>query len=414
GLPFAAIMLGILGLRWLMANGEGQSPDNLAFPAALGSMAVMTFGLYSVTEDWSDFVEHCDSLSPFHVAVFAVVAIILAVATAFKVRTCGRSATLIGLGAMAIAGSAAVALALQLAPQCGGDAFGQLDPMVRKFWFNRVPEGLPLWSVQLDFAIQQIAGLVAGSIALAYLLWRPNKLVTRDRLTLVLLFLGTAMVGSFVSRTTVYALCLGTIMLAAMAIDIFVLAEKLNNAGIRIAIRLVAVFLAMPSLVGQNVMNQIDAAEAAANPAKERKNDMFDNAALECQKLSSAKALNRLPQSVIMIGLDNAPAILQMTKHQVIATGHHRNATAMADVIRTFTGPTQQAEKIVRQRQARYLVICDGSFELAIYEKRSPSGFLGSLRRGQVPSWLSREADIGPFQIFRIEPEASLPKKVAG
>jgi hypothetical protein len=406
GLPFAIIILGILGLRWLCAgNDPARKADNYALPTALLSLVLASALCFSVTEGWSGISNYCDSLSPFHLVIFFFIAAAVAVGTLIKLRVAGRVQIAAAVLTIVLAGSGGIMLALNLAPQCAGDAFSQLDPLVREFWFNRGPEGLPLWSVQLQFAIQQIAGLVAGSVALAYLTVVSGKLTVWDKLALALLFIGSAVVGSFVSRTTVYALCVGTIMLSAMLVDAFAKVEQLKGVAARMGLRTVVMLLAMPSLVGLNIMNRIDAADDFANPASKIANDRFIVAASACQKLSAAKALTRLPQSNLMVGVDTAPAILQMTNHSVIATGHHRNQSAMSDVIRTFTGPVEQAERIINLRRAQYLVICDGSFELAIYAKQFPHGFLAGLRRGRVPAWLDREADIGPFQVFRVDPK---------
>jgi hypothetical protein len=400
GLPFAIVIFAVLGLRWLLA--EQDKADNYGLPVAVASLAFTTALCFGLTEGLSGLANYCDSLSPFHVAIFIVMAAILAVGTVIKMKMARKRAVAVATATAALAALVGISLTLKLAPQCASDAFSQLDPLVREYWFNRVPEGLPLWSVQLKFAIQQIAGSVGGAIGLTYLLLRSNALTARNKVTLTLLFLGTAIVGSFVSRTAVYAMCLGTIMLSAMVVDIFIKVEKLNSVTLRMGIRIFAMLLAVPSLVGQNIMDRIEAAEGGANPVDKAKNDAFTKAALSCQKLSAVQALDRLPKSGLMVGLDTAPAILQMTRHDVIATGHHRNEKAMADVIRTFTGSVGQAERIVRARKSDYVVICDGSFELAIYGQQFPQGFLARLRSGEVPAWLERQADIGPFQIFRV------------
>ncbi|OYZ90194.1 MAG: hypothetical protein B7Y00_00105 [Sphingomonadales bacterium 17-56-6] len=112
-----------------------------------------------------------------------------------------------------------------------------------------------------------------------------------------------------------------------------------------------------------------------------------------------------------MAGLDTNPAILQGTKHHVVASGHHRNQAAMADVIRTFTGTADQAARIISARNIRFVVICDGSYELALYAHQAPEGMLSQLRAGKLPYWLQRKSDIGPFQIFEVN-RAMLPKQM--
>ena len=405
GLPFAILMMGVLGLRWLMAgHGKDREADNYALPVALISLALTGVACFGLTEGWSNAANYCDSLSPFHIAAFVAAAVLVTVGTVIKTKLSGNAAMAVEVIAACAAGIAGISLVLYVAPQCAGDAFSQLDPLVREYWFNRGLEGLPLWSVRPSVVIQEIAGLVGGGIGLIYILLRYKTLAGQDKIALTLLFVGSAIIGSFVSRTTVYALCLGTVMLAAVLIDVFAKVESLNNIPARMGVRICAMLLAVPSIVGQNTMDRVEARDIV-NPHNKTASSTFHRAAYLCQRLSAAHGLERLPKSVLMVGLDTGPAILLATSHSVIATGHHRNATAMVDVIRTFTGSPEQAERIIRLRKAGYLVMCDGSFELAIYQERSPQGFLAQLRQGIVPTWLERQVDIGPFQIFRVVPE---------
>lgn len=406
GLPFAILILGIMGLRWLLADqSEDRKADNYGLPAALISLALTSAACFALTEGWSNVANYCDSLSPFHIVAFFGMAILVVVGTAIKTKLSGNLAIAVAMITAGSAGIVGASLVLYIAPQCAGDAFSQLDPLVREYWFNRGLEGLPLWSVQPRFVIQELAGLAGGTVGLIYILVASRQLTRKDKVALALLFIGCATIGSFVSRTTVYALCLGTIMLSAVLVDIFGKAEKLSSIPVRMGLRICAMLLAIPSLVGENIMYRFELLDHVTISSDRTTTAKFHQAAVLCQKLSAAQLLNRLPKSNLMVGLDTAPGILLTTDHFVIATGHHRNAVAMADVIRTFTGSPEQAERIIRSRKARYLVMCDGSFELAIYQQRSPQGFLAQLRRGKVPAWLERQSDTGPFQIFRVVPE---------
>ncbi|MEP7348335.1 MAG: hypothetical protein ABI668_00100 [Sphingorhabdus sp.] len=400
GLPFAAVFLGLLALRWVTPTGQPKNAgEEWSFAVSISALAIGAAVFFGITESWSETRNYCDSLSPVHVAIFAVMAMIISAAAGCTLIFRRPLPVLAKLAIAGGAGLAGIAVLLMAAPQCAGDAFAELDPLVRQYWFMRVPEGMPLWSVQLDFAIQQIAGLVGGFIGLVYLLFfskRPNH---EDKLLLSLLFLGCAVVGSFVSRTAVYAVCLATLMLAPMVVGLFQKAESLNSLTTRMAIRVLAMTIGLPTLVGQNVMNQINAAADADLVAKD---EAFKELALECQSLTWVTALNRLPPAQLMAGLDTSPSILQATHHKVIATGHHRNQVAMADVIRTFTGSVQQAETIFREHKVQYLVTCDGSFEMQIYAHRAPDGFLAQIKQGDVPNWLTQQPDIGPFHIFKV------------
>lgn len=400
GLPFAALFMGIFGWRWLGSSYPGQNDKQLwAFPLAMTALATVSAICFLVTEPLSQYVTHCDSLSPVHIMTFGAVSVLLAAGT-YLISLSGNTWLLLKLlvgGCAAIAGAT---LFVTQAPQCAGDAFSQLDPLVREYWFNRTAEGLPIWAVDLSVSIQPIFAIIGGTVALIYLCLMPNLISPKQRVPLILLFLGAVIVGSNVIRTSVYAVCLSTLMTSAMAIDIFRRSDSLARISSRLGLKIVALALTVPVLLGQNLLPLI----SSAQPLKfaQMSDDEFINSVRKCQNLENVRALSGLPQGNIMVGLDTAPAILQVTNHSVIATGHHRNQAAMADVIRTFTSSAQIARNIVQARKVDYVIICDGSFELALYAQNAPTGFLTQLRTGRLPDWLQSLPDIGPFHIFRV------------
>lgn len=401
GLPFAIVLMAILGLRWLFPANKAEDTQ---LPAALAALAVGTGFFYLITEGISRTANFCDGLSPFYIGAFAAVALVIGgvAVLAWSAKRPLMRWTKIAVGLLA--GAAGLAVVLMTAPQCTSDAFADLDPLVRQFWYDRVPEGLPLWAVQLDFAMQQVAGFLFGLVGLIWVLARSAVPSRADKLALAILFIGSALVGTLVSRTMVYAVCLATIMLAPMAIALFSAAEQGLGLGKRMGLRVIAIVLLLPTIVGQNVMNQINAAQDAETPEAAAEQKAFEKLALACQKPKAAMLLNQLPPAQLMVGLDTSPAVLQFTHHKVVATGHHRNQEAMADVIRSFTGSADDAKAAMIKRKADYFITCEGSFELRFYEREVPGGFGAQIRRGQVPDWLIRQPDIGPFHIWRFQP----------
>lgn len=405
GLPFAVIFMGILGLRWLFPffDSSGQKSQNEQLPIALAALSGATAFLYIVTEGIGRTENYCDALSPFHVGAFAAVAAVIGGATAVSQRRRRPLSFHTKLIFAAFAALLGLAIVFATAPQCTRDAFADLDPLVRQYWYNRVPEGLPLWAVQLDFAILELAGLAFGLITLTWVLFRSIVPQTPDKLTLAILFVGSALIGTLVSRTMVYAVCLASIMLAPMVIGLFNTAEKKTGLAKRMALRVLAIILLFPTTLGQNVMNQINASRTADAPADAAQQKAFEKLAIACQKASSARMLDRFPAAQLMVGLDLGPGVLQFTHHKVVATGHHRNQLAMTDVIRNFIGTAAQAKQLMQLRKVEYFITCDGSVELNIYEQRAPQGFWAQMKRGEVPAWLVRQPDIGPFQIWRTD-----------
>lgn len=403
GLPFAALLLAASAIGWTFPKLSPAPANSQQFPIAMASTAVGALSFFSVTESWSE-PNYCDAVSPVHVAALATMAIIIAgFALAQRARpSIGSSYFRVGICVATAASGFATLYAL--APMCAGDSFANLDPLVRKYWFNRTSEGLPIWAAGVDHAAQTYAYMVAGVLAFVFVAVSNKQLLGYDKLRLALLFLGTMVIGAFVSRTAVYAMAIANLFLAAMLVDLFMAAERRAGFAGRMGLRVFAILLAMPSLSGQVITNRVGAAEAKENPAFSALDIKFQAKARACQKSSAAALLGQLPTSEIMAGLDSNPAILQFTKHSVVASGHHRNAKAMADVIRTFTGGPDQFAQIIAARHIRFVVICDGSYELAYYASKAPYGMLAQLRAGIIPAWLRRQSDIGPFQVYAVVP----------
>jgi hypothetical protein len=375
GLPFAALLLGISALGWIFPGMSVAAQRSQQFPIALAITAIGMLLFFSITEGWASS-DYCDALSPVHIAALVVMAII--VASGALVMRARPTLDIMPLR-IALCGVAAVGgcvTLLVVAPHCAGDAFAGLDPLVRTYWFNRTYEGLPLWRLPTELVIEPLAYILAGAVALMLTVARGKQLATSDKIRLILLYAGCIAIGLFVSRTLVYAMTIAILLLAAVLVDLFSAAERGTGFIARMGLRIFAVLLATPSISAQMVENNLTATEAKAKPASVAAERKLNASARACQKTSAAAALGQLPPSPIMAGLDTNPAILQFTSHTVVASGHHRNQGAMADVIRTFTGSADQAAGIIRARNIRFIVICEGSFELALYVRKAPAGML--------------------------------------
>ena len=404
-LPFALLFLGLIALRWLWPSPDTKSGAQqllVTMTAFVGGM----FALFAITERWGGTPDYCDSLSPFHLSTAVTIALVLAAGMALQQRRLlpqGLVTKLAIGGGSVLAGAA---ILFTLAPQCAGDAFATLDPLVRTYWFDRGAEGLPLWALPLNFTAQPLAGLAAGLIGCIWL-WRGQRgqhgQSLAVKISLTLLFAGCALVGAAVSRTIIYALLVGHLMLVPLALSLFAKAAAMTGPLPRTGLRLAAIALLMSAIVGQNVL-ALRTPTSAASTSEIAKKQAFNALARACQSPDAARMLNSLPQSHIMAPLDSSPSVLLYTQHKVVATGHHRNAAAMADVIRTFIGSADQAREILAKRQIDIVLTCEGSFELSYYAERKPQGFAAQLQRGEVPDWLRRQADIGPFHVYRVQP----------
>lgn len=402
GLPFVAILLGVSALGWIFPTLRPVPARNSQFPVAVTSTALGAFLFYSATESWLE-PNHCDALSRVHVSALGAIAAVIVAGNMMARKWPAWQSVYARLGLCAIAAAVGLGVLMAIAPACAGDAFASLDPLVRAYWFDRTPEGLPLWALSTDLVVLPLAYVGAGCIALIGMSFYKKRLPAPDMIRLILLFFCTILVGAFVSRTMVYAMITANLFLATLLVETFMAANKRKTMLGRMALRVTAMLLAMPSLWVPIVISKAAAKEAKAGPASPIFGEDFVAKVRACQKSSAAISLNQLPKSNVMAGLDSNPAILQFTHHLVVASGHHRNQVAMADVIRTFTATPNQAARIIDKRDIDFVVVCDGSYELAAYAQQAPDGMLAQLRAGNVPDWLERKPDIGPFQIFEVD-----------
>ena len=112
------------------------------------------------------------------------------------------------------------------------------------------------------------------------------------------------------------------------------------------------------------------------------------SAQLACNIPAAASALNALPSATLFAPIDNGPLLLLHTRHKVVATAHHRAPQALHDVIAAFTADPDRAAAIVRAHGARYVAVCPGLPEAAIYRREAPQGLMARLVAGQAPAWL--------------------------
>ena len=399
GLPFVILFLALFSLRWLLPEpGDERSQFANQFPIALLSTAAVAFLLYVATEGLQFQSNYCDALSPFHWTGLAAIAAIVAAASAL-----GWNGNLgIRLTVCAVAGAAGIASVLLIAPQCAGDAFSNLDPLVRDYWFNRTPEGLPLWQSGTTRQLQIVAAVAVGLAGFVQLFRVSENVSLRNKLVLLLLFLGTVIVGVYVSRVSVYALCVANIIVAPAALHIFKVSDRKSGLASRLGLKIVGALMLAPTVVAPLVYAVIQSRSDEGSDASASVDQARFEKATSCHALSSIQALDVLGKARIMTGLDVSPSVLQHTGLSIVATGHHRNQYAMKDVIQTFTGSPEQAAGIMARHDIEYLVGCDGSPELAYYALRAPDGFWAKVQAGEVFQWLEPRPMIGPYNVWRI------------
>lgn len=367
-LPLTVIAAGLCTLRLL--RGEGQW-----LTSYMASLALASGALFLATRGLADLGEHCDALSPFHVAVLLWIGLGIALVLP-RLRQHPPVLSLLAVGGIGLGG---LGIAAYAAPQClTGDAFAALDPLVRKVWLDSVLEGLPVWrqdaGLGSTMALLPLFGLIA-----CYRLWRnaPDALTRALWLDYAVILAGAALVGLLVARASGVSCLFATVPAAWQLGDAFARWREdrlvLRRLG-RIALMLV---LLLPGVPVAQAARLLTPAPHAAKTSM-----------MACNFGEAMPSLAALPPQTLLTGLDIGPTLLVTTRHKVIATAHHRASAAMRDVLDAFLGPDEAARRVMARRGATMIVICPTGSEAQLYARRAPAGFMAHLVKGQVPGWL--------------------------
>ncbi|HEY0445471.1 MAG TPA: hypothetical protein VGD19_03360 [Allosphingosinicella sp.] len=367
GLPYAAAFAAVAAVRWLIDPRESQ---RLVW--TLASLAGLAAALFAITRGLAWSLDHCDAVSPVHLAGLGIAAVGCALLTRW--RSAALHWRIAGLG---LAGAGALAAMAVLAPHCAAGPFEKLDPLVRDFWYLNIAEGLPLWTqepviVALVIALPLI-GLAGSAVQF------QNASGERRPAWAVMLFMLAAatIVAVFVQRAGAVA----NLFAIPGAVALFRLARQRidgwRSAPMRLLGTLASLLLVAPSIAAALVNSAVEGEAAAASRRPS-----------SCLDRRQIQALNRLPAGDVAAPLDLGLGILIHTDHRIVASGHHRNAAAMRDLFLIFLSPPQEARALLERRSIDWLIFCPAMPEGGHYKRAAPDGLWAQLDRGRIPAWL--------------------------
>ncbi len=367
-LPVAALFGAVLALRWL----RDPKAQKLCLHF-LRALALTGIAAFAATRGWADLVSHCDTLSPAYLAGLSVAAFGMTLLS--LTGNVPRPALAMGMAACAATALTAV---LALAPQCSSGPFVALDPLVQQFWYANVREGMPVWrqdfAVMLKLIVPPLAGLWA-----AILLWRRSaNWLARFWGEYALIAAGTLLLALLVSRSAAFAAALGAVPLGWMLRDWRRKVQNSNRSGRRVAALAASALILIPDFP-LAVARLVSPAHAASG----------GSAQVACDMTAAAITLDKLAPSTVFAPIDNGPMLLLHTRHSVVATAHHRAASALHDTIGAFLANPSAAEAIVRRHGASYVAICPGLAEAEIYRQAAPHGLMAQLTKRETPAWLA-------------------------
>lgn len=403
GLPMAALFAGIAALRWAW-HGRGEDRARLCgYMGALAAGAMLfqflTRGPAGLMGTW------CDSLSAPYMAAF--VAATAGVAAAALINS---GALWVRLMLLAGAGLGAAAALLWVEPQCANGPFASLDPIVVKYWYQRVLEGQPLWVSKPADAIHVLVPSLVG-LAGSLLAWRSCTVAAdrRNWATIIAALIGAMLLSLFVLRTASTAHLFALPGCAWLGLRAWMRAREIASTVPRILASMLAA-LTLPLLGGGAVAAAFETAfpEARENGGAADLADGANRYREDCLDPAAIAALRRVPATTILTPIDLGAPMLFWTRHSVVATPHHRNREAMADTIRAFIGDPRQAEALVRKQRATLIVFCRTANDLTAYRGARDDGLAARLYAGKAPSWLEPMSidSQGGLSVWRVKPPA--------
>jgi hypothetical protein len=389
GLPYAALIAGILALRQLVEPRETRRFVAYAVTLGIAALALLV-ALRGIAAPWA---HTCDALS--YVYIWPLVG--LSLTSLIAARLIGATTPMRRLAVPAIGGLSAVAIFLMTGGPClSGDPFVALSPLAYRYWYLQVMEGRPIWEQGLSMAgvilLPAIMGL-AGAIGAA----RANHdAKRRDWLLLALLLGGAMAVSILVMRAMSVAHLFALPGIAWLLITLFRRAQASRTAIVRVFGSAALVALTPSGLSALWV-------SVAAKPEA-----TTDTVKADCRSTAALSPLKALEPTLLFAPIDMGPDILVQTRHAVTGTAHHRNAVGITAVIEGFMGTPDKARRIIAGlndgRGATYVVTCTDLNEMRTYAKDAPHGLAALLARGEVPDWLAPVPITGPLKLYRVLP----------
>jgi hypothetical protein len=392
GAPFAAAAIGGVGLLWAFGRDSSERLTTVLW--ALVATTLVSTALTAPSARWTEGL--CDAVMPSHIAAMFVAA----AGTALAVRVgAARSQAyrLALLGVVLVVTILAFGIA---APTCLGSPFGQMDPVVRSFWYSNVPEGMPVWQQDhvaaastVAFPMIALVGTVIG--------WRRASTPEMQRrwVMIMTLLVVTLLTGAMVRRSAAVAHVVaipGALVLIGIAVRhaearFTAVAKSLAIAG--------AVVLFSP------IMPIFAAASVTASPEPE---PHARPATTRCDRLCALQKLANRPPETLLAGFDLGPVVIANTPHSVYGTCYHRLEAPLRETILFFQSSPDTAQQFMHAKGFRHILIAPGSAENALYIAKAPHGLMAQLVKGPVPAWLIEE-DLGSsaLRLFRVRDHAA-------
>lgn len=385
GFPFLGIFWALFVLDWL------RDPAKASRLRGFSAGMILLPLLWSWPLRGTSYVSSvfCDSFSlPYIAAAASAGAVFLIALTVSPRRTASLAWRVAIVGAAGIAFAASFMLT---GAACLAGPFGELEPLVRIFWYEPIFEGRPLWEQVPARMIAYSAATLVGGAATVWACSRARgRPEAENWMRLGFLILCSTIMALLVIRSLAVAHAFMIPAFAALAAAFW----RWGDAGPGTWRRLcgaLLMLLSMPTIdlaLGFRLsMLTARSTASGSTPVCLSRGDL---------------ALAHEPPALLFSSIHIAPALLVGTPHSVVTTGHHRNHAAINRVLTAFLARPADARALVGATGARYLVFCEN--ELVILAGARPHGLAAQLLQGRRIAWLAPQARLssGGFHVYRI------------
>ena len=386
GAPFVVAAVGTIGLLWTFGREHAERLLSLVVSLAFGS--VVTTLLTAPSYRWTE--PYCDAVMPSHLAALVVAA----VGTAVAVVVGAKQGPVIRITLLAIVLIATVATFGGMAPACLGSPFGKLDPVIEKFWYQNVTEGLPFWRQDAITAATMVAFPMIASLGTVLGLIRAKSPeMARRWLIMLALLIVTFVTGALVRRAA------GVTHIVAVpgALILLGLAMRAAEQHLPSLLRAVTIAIAIIALAPITPIFAVAAMMPPTSPAA------IGSETDRCDRLCVLDRLAAQPPESLLASIDLGPMVIARTPHRVYGAGYHRMGVPLRDTILFFEGSPEQAKAFMQRKGFRRILISPTSAEAVLFIRKAPSGMMARLVAGHLPSWLEEDPIGSPaLRVYRV------------
>ena len=387
GAPFVAAAVGVVGLLWTFGREDAARLTAMVWTLALASLfaTALTAPTYRWTEGF------CDAVMPSHLLAMGAAAAGTALAVRFGASR-GAVARLIMLIAVLLG---TVAIFGAIAPTCLGSPFGQLDPVIDKFWYRNVAEGMPFWRQDNVTAASTIAfPLIAALGTVLGALRAKSPEMQRQWFIMLALLLVTMATGAMVRRAAGVSHVIavpGALILIGIAVR--AAEQRLPSLlrAVATAAAIMAVSPIMPIFAVASMTPEQNAITKVKGPVD------------PCDRLCVLDRLAKQPAETMLASIDLGPMIIARTPHSVYGTCYHRLGAPLRETILFFEGSSNDGEAFMRRKGFRRIIISPSSGEAVLFTRQSPNGMMAQLVNGPLPDWLVEDpAGSAALRVYRL------------